>query len=283
MSVVAEHGEQRQGAIAGVQEPPPLAPGAPLAAGYEVIEHLSRGRDFDVYFGWSAERECGCAVKTLRPDRVQSASGRRRLLGEGRLLRALSHPHVVRLYEMHDRPPLLVLETLTGETLDRMICGPRRLALADIATLGLQLCSAIGYLHRQGFLHLDLKPSNIICDNGQAKLLDLSIARRPGSSKAGVGTPRYMAPEQARGGTVSPATDVWGMGAVLFCAAAGRLPTAWCDEQPTYPQLWHRAEPLRTHRRVPAAFGAVIEAALAPDPDGRPTLGELAGILDPLV
>jgi serine/threonine protein kinase len=256
-----------------------------------VIEHLSRGRDFDVYFGWSEERGCGCAVKLVRRDRRHNPSARARLLGEGRLLRALSHPHIVRLYDMQDDPALLVLETLTGETLDHMICGPRRLALADVATLGMQLCSAIGYLHRKGFLHLDLKPSNIICDNGQAKLLDLSIARRPGSAKAGIGTPRYMAPEQARGGVMSPATDIWGMGAVLFCAAAGRPPAAWCpevtsDPQPQpwacYPQLQHRAERLQAHRRVPAAFAAVIEAALEPDPGKRPTVGELAGILDPL-
>jgi eukaryotic-like serine/threonine-protein kinase len=281
--VVAEHMAQQGPAARGPQGPRPLAPGAPLAAGYEVIEHLSRGRDFDVYFGWSEHRECGCAVKLIRPDRVESASASRRLLGEGRLLRGLTHPHIVRLYDMQDRPAVLVLETLTGETLDHMICGPRRLALADVAMLGLQLCSAIGYLHRQGYLHLDLKPSNIICDNGQAKLLDLSIARRPGPSRAGVGTPRYMAPEQARGGEMRRATDVWGMGAVLFCATAGRPPAAWCDAECSYPQLWHRAEPLRRHRRLPAAFGNVIEATLDPDPDKRPTVGELAGALDPLV
>ena len=280
MTVVAE---QREPAARGPQEPPPLAPGAQLAAGYEVVEHLSRGRDFDVYFGWSADRECGCAVKLVRPDRVTSASAIRRLLSEGRLLRGLTHPHIVRLYDMQDRPAVLVLETLTGETLDQMICGPRRLALADVATLGLQMCSAIGYLHRQGYLHLDLKPSNIICDNGQAKLLDLSIARRPGPARAGVGTPRYMAPEQARGGEMSRATDVWGVGAVLFGAAAGRPPAAWCDEQSSYPQLSQRAESLRTHRRLPAAFGNVIEATLDPDPAARPTIGELAGALDPLV
>ncbi|MGZ4251936.1 MAG: protein kinase domain-containing protein [Solirubrobacteraceae bacterium] len=80
--------------------------------------------------------------------------------------------------------------------------GDARIVL--VATLGLQLCSAIGYLHRQGCLHLDLKRSNIICHSGQAKLLDLGISRRPGPSKAGIGTPRHMAPEGELVGVLDP-------------------------------------------------------------------------------
>jgi hypothetical protein len=79
------------------------------------------------------------------------------------------------------------------------------------------------------------------------------------------------------------ATDAWGTGAVLYCAASGGPPAVWCNQESRYPQLSHRAEPLRTHRRLPAAFGDVIDATLDPDPDKRPTVGELAGALDPLV
>jgi serine/threonine protein kinase len=76
--------------------------------------------------------------------------------------------------------------------------------VTGLRRLILQLCSAIGYLHRQGYLPLDHKPSDIICDNGQAKLLDLGISRRSGPSKAGIGTPRHVAPEGELVGALDP-------------------------------------------------------------------------------
>jgi len=77
---------------------------------------------------------------------------------------------------------------------------------------------------RRGYLHLDLKPSNIIADGGRAIIIDLSIARRPGRAPAGLGTWCYLAPEQARGGHVCDAADVWGVGAVLFEALTSKPP-----------------------------------------------------------
>ena len=84
---------------------------------------------------------------------------------------------------------------------------------ADVAHLGLQLGSALAYLHRERRLHLDLKPSNVIAEAGRAKLIDLSLARPPGPAADGIGTWLYMSPEQARGGVLGPAADVWGLGA----------------------------------------------------------------------
>jgi serine/threonine protein kinase len=81
--------------------------------------------------------------------------------------------------------------------------------------MGRQLCSAIAYLHGKGWLHLDLKPDNLIADGGRLKVIDFSIAQRPGPIEAGTGTPRWMAPEQEHGGIATPATDAWGIAAVL--------------------------------------------------------------------
>ena len=136
-----------------------------------------------------------------RPDRLEHPPARRRLRAEGRLVERLSHPHIVRAYELIERPqPVLVLEALTGETLAYTIeQRATRLSAAELAALGLHLCSAIAYVHRQGFLHLDLKPSNVVNELGQAKLIDFSIARRPGRARGSAGTRVYMAPEQEGG------------------------------------------------------------------------------------
>ena len=178
--------------------------------GYELIEHLHRGHAYDVYDAWSEQRGCRVVIRMLRPDRRDP----RALLREGRLLRRLAHPHIVRAYETRLRPPMVVLETLGGATLAALLeDGP--LDAADALQLGLQLSSAVRYLHGRGWLHLDLKPSNLIADGGRLKVIDLSIAQRPGRIRAGTGSPGFLAPEQERGDRVGPPADVWGIGAVL--------------------------------------------------------------------
>src|SRR5918992_4301578 len=122
---------------------------------------------------------------------------------------------------------MVVLETLGGATLAALLQdGP--LDPADALQLGLQLSSAVRYLHGRGWLHLDLKPSNLIADGGRLKVIDLSIAQRPGRIRAGTGSPDFMAPEQGRGGRVGPPADVWGIGAVLRAAGGPEELAAAC-------------------------------------------------------
>jgi serine/threonine protein kinase len=273
-------------AAATVDAPSHLEPGARLARGYEVIAHLRRGRDLDVYDVWSEERDCRCVAKTPRPDRLQHRPTRRRLRDEGRLLLSLAHPHIVRAYELIERPdPVLILETIDGETVDHLVNRrSRRLPAVDIAYLGMHLCSAVQFLHRNRIIHLDLKPSNVISDLGQAKLLDLSIARAPQRVRPGIGTRRYMAPEQARGGEIGPATDVWGVGAVLFEAATALPPFGQegiggvngSGPAPVSPSV-------RRHRRLPADLVQVIEGCLQVRPQDRPGAMEVSRTLDGFV
>jgi serine/threonine protein kinase len=145
-----------------------------------------------------------------------------------------------------------------------------------VANLGLQLCSAIGYLHAYGALHLDLKPDNIVAEAGRAKVLDLSLSRPPGRAHAGIGTRPYMAPEQARGGLLTEAADVWGIGAVLHKAASGRRPFAEYDADERYPQVERRAPSLLSRRPVSRALAAAVDSCLEPEPGRRPALPELA-------
>jgi eukaryotic-like serine/threonine-protein kinase len=272
------------------------------APGYHTIELLRRGRDLDVHDVWSGERACRCVIKSVRPDRLDRDGARRRLLDEGRLLQRLTHPHIVRAYEVREEPvPMVVMETLSGETVGHMIDREAELSATELAQLGLHLCSAIRYLHGHGILHLDLKPSNVIAECGRAKLIDLSVARPPGPAHAGIGTHYYLSPEQARGGVLGPAADVWGIGVVLFEAATGEPafddPDAPDDDdedldydesgsesldEGDYPQLSVRARRIDELRPLPRELADLVAACLDPSPELRPSVDELMQRLEPL-
>jgi serine/threonine protein kinase len=266
---------------------PPLEEGDLLAPGYEVRFHIARSRVLDVYDVWSHERDTHCVAKALRPDRLGQTKPRRRLYREGRILLAMTHPHIVRAYEMLAGPnPILVLEPLTGGSLDHALREDGQLEPGVVAQLGVHLCSAMHYVHGRGLVHTDLKPANVMGDRGFAKVLDFSLARAPGRGHAGRGTVAYMPPEQARGGLVTGAADVWGIGAVLYAALTGRAPFPTGDGAPRYPQLTRRADRVEEHRALPRPFAelaSIVAACLQPEARERPTVGELADRLDWLV
>lgn len=175
----------------------PLGPGALIAGGVRVLGHLHRSNRLDVYDAWCERRECRVIAKTLRPDRRSEKPAVRALLREGHLLKRLAHPHLVRAYEVAEVPrPVVIMETLTGETLEHLILRSR-LTAAELAVLGTQLASALRYLHSERVVHLDLKPANVIAEAGRAKVIDLSHARAPARVRPGGGTWCYMAPEQS--------------------------------------------------------------------------------------
>jgi serine/threonine protein kinase len=275
--------------------PPVHPPGHQLAPGYVVIEHVRRGEDLDCYEAWSGQRYCRCFIKTLRPDAAADVSARRHLAREARLLLSLTHPHLVRAYDYlspaDGQPPLLILENLTGATLSYILDGGReRLSVSDLGHLGQHLCSALRYLHSRNHLHLDVKPSNIIASDGVARLIDLSLARRPGRCAAGVGTPGYMSPEQVCGGYLGPPVDVWGVGLVLYQAATGLQPFDLPDGSASSSSctstmarcralLSRPAPKIRARRRLPTGVAEVIDACLHPEPAQRPTLERLDAAL----
>ncbi len=265
--------------------PAPVSPGAPIADGYTVVAHLRRGRRLDVYDVWSDARGCRCVVKTLRPERAGDGDAVARLHTEGHLLLTATHPNLVRAYQIVDTTddpdfvrPAVVLETLTGETLDLVLDGDT-LTSADVAVLGLQLCSALRYLHSLGWLHLDVKPGNIVVSGGRAVLLDLSLMRRIGDEDGG-GTFDYLSPEQARCGRVTEASDVWGLGGTLFTALTGQPPYAdWSSQRDAagerhYPQLLVAPPRLTGRRNVDRRLGALVDACLERDPTIRIGLDE---------
>lgn len=264
-----------------------VEPGREVLAGYRVLTLLSHGRRIDTYDVYSEERDCRCVVKILRVDRRDEQRVRDALILEGTLLRDLTHPHLVRGYEVHTVPvPAMVLETLTGATLAALIDdGP--LGVADSAQLGLHLVSALSYLHRQGWLHLDVKPSNIVVESSKATLIDLSLVGRPGKGRPGAGTRGYLAPEQAKGENLSAASDVWGLGVTLVESLTGEMPygdeATWDSKRRI--RFIHRRAPERLEQipALPTGYDTTLRACLEPNPADRPTLEDVRALLTDLV
>ncbi|MGH3095900.1 MAG: protein kinase domain-containing protein, partial [Streptosporangiales bacterium] len=135
------------------------------------------------------------------------------------------------------------------------------------------------YLHRSGILHLDLKPSNMVVDAGRLRVLDLSHARPPGACPAGFGTAEYMPPEQLVGDRVSEASDVFGLGGVLYRAATRGRPYAATDRA----RDPYKSPPMRAlRRRLPDELGALIAGCLDPRTAARPTTTEVRQRLEKL-
>ncbi len=240
--------------------------GREVLPGHRVEALLARGSRVDTYDVTSLERDCRAVVKVVRPDRLGEDHVREAVLTEGTLLTGLAHPHLVRGYELVTDPrPAVVLETLPGATLAALV-DDGRLGVTDTALLGRQLVSVLGYLHRQGWLHLDVKPDNVVVQEGRAVLIDLGLATRPGRLERGVGTDGYAAPEQDAGGTVSAATDVWGLAATLVECLTGRSPGRTPDLT-----------------SVPAPLRPLLADCLRPQAGARPSLADVGQRLDRLL
>jgi serine/threonine protein kinase len=255
-----------------------LAEGDEIAQGRSVIRLLGGGRRYETYLVWDEGMLAPLVAKLIRPDQVEDESALRALGREADALAALAHPVLVRGFDaVLDPPhPHVLIEHLEGPTLRRLLTGARALPAERVRTLGRHVASALHYMAGEGWLHLDLKPGNILM-GGPPRLIDLSLARtleRAARVREPIGTNAYMAPEQCEpNGELSPATDIWGLGATLYQALAGRRPFPRPIPGERFPQLHEEARPLPP--AAPSELSAAILACLRPDPAERPTAAEL--------
>lgn len=208
---------------------------------FELLEELGRGGMGIVYRARQLDLNRIVALKMLLQGDLASETDLERFRTEAEAAARLDHPHIVHLYEVGDLDgrPYFTMRYVEGTNLTRrLIDGP--LPPRDAARLLIPVCRAIAHAHRQGVLHRDLKPSNILIDSaGRPFVSDFGLAKRipvAGQAPAAVstlthsgailGTPGYMAPEQALGsrGEVSPATDIYSLGAILYATLTGRAP-----------------------------------------------------------
>jgi serine/threonine protein kinase len=199
---------------------------------YRVDAFVALGGMGAVYRVWDTVRGVPLAMKLLNPELAEDPKMFRRFEREARLLEKLNHPHIVPFYGLfrtHDF--CLILERfIDGFTLKDLLQQRRNrpLPLHDILTYFKALCAALGFAHVNGVIHCDVKPGNVMVERGgQIYLTDFGVARyneTTTTTLAGAGTPAYMAPEQIRGEKITPSTDVYALGLVLYELLAGRRP-----------------------------------------------------------
>ena len=268
-----------------------FAEGDLIAPGRTAVRLLGGGRRYEAYLVWDDTLHALAVAKVVRPAQTASERTLAGLAGEAEALSRLAHPSLVRCFDavLEGERPHLLLELLDGPRLSTL---ERRygIVVEQLLPLALQLCSALHYMHGQGWAHLDVKPRNIIMSS-TPKLIDLSVALPVETARRAVspiGTDAYMAPEQcdpARFGEIGPASDSWGLGVTLYEALADERPFPDGEDgaeslAARYPQTAAEPEPL--DNTVLPPLRAVVLACLEDDPDARPLPAEISEALEPL-
>ena len=269
-----------------------LAEGDEIVPGRYAVDLLGGGRRYEAYLTWDDELHALVVAKLLRPDLVEDGRALHGLAREAAALDALAHPSLVRGFGavLGGGRPHVLLEYLDGPRLSTLI---RRygVILEQLLPLALELTSALHYMAARGFVHLDVKPKNVVM-SAPPRLIDLSVAQRIediATLDGPIGTDPYMAPEPAdppRFDELGPPADVWGLGVTLFEAITGELPFERPGDESLppaarFPQI--SAAPASLPRDLPPAVAELVLATLEKSPANRPVAGEVAAALEPLV
>ena len=290
-------------------QPPPGATeslvGAVLNGTYQIEKHLGSGGMGAVYAAKHLRTGRRYAVKMLLPDAQLSPDAIRRFEREATAASALGHPGIVAVHDFHSTETglfYLVMDLLEGETLDQRLERTGSLPWPEARRIVLEAGEALASAHAKGLLHRDLKPANlflarvpgepkervVLLDFGLAKPIDNAAVSKLTHTGAAVGTPLYMAPEQARGEPVDVRCDVYGLGAVLYEMLTGAPPFFDRTLAAVYAKLLTESAPSAVRAAshpVPAVVDDLLACALAKTPEERfetvrAFLGALANVGD---
>jgi serine/threonine-protein kinase len=245
---------------------------------YRIVGHVGRGGAGIVYKAIDETLHREVAIKTLNPD-LANTEVMKRFHAEATILAKLNHPHIATIYELFrsDADLLMVMEFVRGETLDRLAQRLGPMSPEGAAYLVDRMLSALEHAHREGVVHRDVKPANVmVTEGGGVKIMDFGIARVLGAEQMTIdgrlmGTPAYMPPEQVLGQEVDGRADLYSVGVVFYRLLTAALPfnaeTALAMMQR---QILEPPTPLHAHRQdLPEWCDAIVQRVLAKSADDR--------------
>lgn len=254
----------------------------PRLGRYEILEQIGKGAMGIVYKGRDPKLNRLTAIKTIRfideYDEDKAEQIKAQFYREAEVVARLSHKNIVMMYDVGEDLDLsyLAMEYLKGESLEQYTSAGNLLPLNLCLDYIMQVCEALHYAHNQGIIHRDIKPGNImILKGGLAKVMDFGIARAAGGTKTRTGiikgTPFYMSPEQARGSSITGASDIFSLGVLFYQLLTGKLPFAGENLATIMYQTANEApEPVTTyHPDLDPEIVSILNKALEKNPEMR--------------
>ncbi|HVF53591.1 MAG TPA: protein kinase [Actinomycetota bacterium] len=250
-----------------------------LGGRYRVVETIASGGMGTVFRALDERLGREVAIKVLKPELAHDDRFVERFKREARAAGALSHPNIAGIYDFgdDDDEQYIVMELVRGRDLGRVLREDGKMSPGRAAGVAGEIAAALGHAHAAGLVHRDVKPANILIDDGgRTKVTDFGIARATGDSRLTVtgtilGTSHYISPEQARGEEAVPASDVYSLGIVLYELLTGAVP--YTAESPVGVAMRHVTEdvppPSELNPEVPPDLDDVVARATARDPGTR--------------
>ena len=254
-----------------------LPPGSRLGR-YQILEQIGRGGMATVFRAYDPELDRHVAVKVLPSFQAEAPTFVERFRQEAQSIARLNHPNIIQVYDFGEDKgfTFIVMEYVTGGTLARHVT--HALALEEVLEWVSPIAQALEYAHSQSIVHRDIKPANVLVDeNGKPKLSDFGLARmlEGGADLTGkgtiLGTPAYMAPEQALGRPADQKSDLYSLSVIVYEMLVGQVPFRGDTPSETLMSHIHRPVPLpsATDPRFDARLEAILVRALSKDPDDR--------------
>ncbi|HLX09287.1 MAG TPA: serine/threonine-protein kinase [Thermoanaerobaculia bacterium] len=261
-----------------------LVVGQVLAGRFQILAEIGQGGMGRVYKARDFELGDLVAIKVLIAQPDDGSADAERLLREVQICRRITHPNVVRVFDLgrHEGAIFIIMELLEGQALVDLIDPERRPPLARVKTILAEIASGLQEAHNLGVVHRDLKPENVILTPTRLKILDFGIARMTGFDKRltqvgfALGSPLYMSPEQIQGITLDSRSDLYSLGVLAYALIAGREPFDGTNS--TAIAIQHLQQPAPDLRAVrpdlPAGWSEAVKKLLAKRPEDRFQSGE---------